>query len=195
MNNLDSWKNKGVFDQQLELNIKELNARYPSHWIDNIKLLSTYKPDSILDIGCGCGAFYEVCKKELPSMKYYGTDYSKDAVRLANKTWGNYFEVLDYKELTKDFVSNYDVVYLSALLDILPNGDEALEFILSLNAKQLLISRVKLVHGESKYEEYEAYGSITTYAYYHNINNFFNIIKKYNYEVVGTNDNFYLIKK
>lgn len=194
LTNIDSWKNKDVFDKQLKLNVKELNGSYPNHWLTNIELLLLANPSSILDVGCGCGAFYEVCKQELPELKYFGIDYSSEAIELATQTWGKHFEVLDYKELTNEYVSKYDVVYLSALLDVLPNGDEAFEFILSLDAKQLLISRVKLTSEASKYEEYTAYDSITTYAYYHNIDKFFATIKAYNYEVIGKDDNFYLSK-
>jgi 2-polyprenyl-3-methyl-5-hydroxy-6-metoxy-1,4-benzoquinol methylase len=195
MDNVNSWKNKEVFDKQLDLNIKELDGKYPRHWVNNIELLSMFKPTSILDIGCGCGAFYKVCKEELPAIKYFGTDYSREAIDLATETWGEHFEVLNYKDLTKEYVSKYDVLYLSALLDILHDGDQALEFILSLEAKQLLISRVKLTNKDSNYKEYIAYNSITTYAYYHNIDKFFTTIKDYGYEIAGKEDNFYLSKK
>ena len=199
MNNFnDSWKNKEVFDLQLDFNLKELESKstYPSHWVDNIDLMSKYNPKSILDVGCGCGTFYEVCRREFPDIKYFGTDYAKEAIELAKTTWGDYFQVLDYKNLTKEMVKQYDLLYLSAVLDVLPNGDEAFEFILSLEPKQILVSRVKLTDGDSKCETIKAYNNRPYYAYYHNITNFFNIIKKYNYEVVDerSRHNFYLIK-
>ena len=192
----DSWKNKELFDMQLELNMKELHNKstYPRHWMDNIELMVQYNPKSILDVGCGCGAFYEVCRREFENINYLGIDYSKEAIDLAKKTWGDYFKVLDYKDLTEKFVEKYDMVYLSALLDVLPNGDEALEFILSLNANQILISRVKLINEESRHDVYKVYNGITTYAYYHNYENFINNIKKYNYSYINKNDNFYLTK-
>ena len=39
-NTIESWKNKEIFNIQLELNIKELNDNYPSHWLDFIKFLN-----------------------------------------------------------------------------------------------------------------------------------------------------------
>lgn len=196
MYNLDSWKNKKVFDLQLDLNLKELKNKstYPQHWLDNIELMSRYSPQSILDVGCGCGAFYEVCKKEFPEMNYFGIDYATEAIDLAISTWGNSFKVLDYKNLTKELLQQYDLVYLSALLDVLPNANEAFKFILSLDAPQLLISRVKLSNDPNGYEQYQVYDNITTYAYHHNRIEFFNTIKSYGYSVEGKNNNFYLSK-
>jgi len=196
MYDLDSWKNKKVFDSQLDLNLKELKeeSTYPAHWLDNIKFISEYSPRSILDVGCGCGSFIEVCKRKFPEMEYFGIDYATEAIELATSTWGNSFEVLDYKNLTKEKVQKYDLIYLSALLDVLPDANEAFKFMLSLDAPQLLVSRVKLSNEPNMYQQYRVYDAITTYAYQHNRIEFFNTIKSYGYSVEGRNDNFYLSK-
>lgn len=197
MNNVtDSWKNKNVFIKQLDLNLRELsNKNYPEHWLAFIQLINMEKPNSILDIGCGCGAYYELCRKEFPWLKYTGVDYSEEAITLASNKWSHSeFFVKDYKELTPEYVKQFDLIHLGALLDVLPNGDEALEFILSLGAKNVLIGRMKITDNPSHFETYTAYDEITTYAYYHNKTNFLDLCKKYHYIVKNINNNFYLTK-
>lgn len=193
----NSWKNDKVFKKQLELNLKELSneSNYPSHWRAFISLLKENKPKTMLDIGCGCGAYYELCNREISGLKYTGMDYSQEAVDLAIKYWSyTGFIVKDYLHLTKEFISNFDLIHLGALLDVLPNGDEALEFILSLDPKNVLIGRMKLTSDPSFYETYTAYNEITTYAYHHNRNTFILLCEKYNYKMTNIENNFYLTK-
>jgi len=99
----DSWKNSDIFKCQLDLNLKELSSKskYPLHWLDFIKLVNKSNAKTILDIGCGCGAYYKLCGMELKDLKYVGIDYSSEAIDLAKKQWGyNDFYVMAYNELT-----------------------------------------------------------------------------------------------
>jgi len=193
----NSWKNDKVFKKQLELNIKELSneSNYPSHWRAFISLLKENKPKSMLDIGCGCGAYYELCNREISDLKYTGMDYSQEAVDLAIKYWSyTGFIVKNYLDLTKEFIGDFDLLHLGALLDVLPNGDEALEFILSLGPKNVLIGRMKLTNEPSFYETYTAYDEIVTCAYHHNRNTFLQLCEKYDYEIMNIENNYYLTK-
>lgn len=197
-NVINSWKNSKVFEKQLQLNLNELinNNTYPSHWHAFISFIKEIKPKTLLDIGCGCGAFYELCSREFNEIVYTGHDYSKEAIDLAIKKWGyTGFFVKDYLSLTKKEITKFDVIHLGALLDVLPNGDEALEFILSLEPKKVIIGRMKITEKPSYYETYTAYDEITTYAYYHNKENFLNICNKHGYLIINIDNNFYLYKK
>jgi trans-aconitate methyltransferase len=151
------------------------------------------KPKTILDVGCGCGAIYELCRRELPDIEYYGLDYSENAIELAKKTWDkSRFSVKDCISLTNEDVEPYDLVHMGALLDVLPNGDEVLEHILSTSPKSVLITRMKLTKKESYYNTYEAYNEIITCEYYHNRHNFIKLCEKYGYSISNIRDNFYL---
>lgn len=193
-----SWKESdSVFDMQLELNKSELKKQYPIHWNSFLELMRSIEtqPKSILDIGCGVGAFHELCRKEFPDVEYHGIDYSKKAIEIAKREWSeNSFSVMDYNELSKEDIEKFDVVHMGAFLDVLPNGDEVLEFILSLEPKNVIIGRMKTTDAPSHYKTYKAYDSINTYAYYHNKNSILRMCAKYGYDIEHINDNYLLTK-
>lgn len=196
MDNIDSWKNKNVFKKQLDLNVTELSNSYPQHWLDFIKFIKQEKPKSILDIGCGCGSYYELCNREFNDIKYTGIDYSLDAIDLAKMKW-NYseFYVKDINELSTEYINGFDLIHMGALLDVLPNGDEVLENILKLSPKKIIIGRMELTDKSSYYETYIAYNEITTYKYFHSKENIIYLCGKYGYIIENINNNFLLKKK
>ena len=67
---INNWKNPTLCREQLSLNLREISnqAHYPEHWIDFIQLVNTFKPKTILDIGCGCGAYYKLCAINFPAI-------------------------------------------------------------------------------------------------------------------------------
>ena len=203
----ESWKDKEVFKEQLQLNLVELGMSefhrrlpirpsldrdpslseqekqqtvleyywdlYPSHWRDMCTVLNQFRPESIHELGCGVGAASQVIKRHFPSIEYSGSDYSEDAIELAKSQWGTpeKFSVVDIRDMTTDFVQQYDCLLEGAVFDVMPNGDELLEFVLSLKPHNLYVQRMKFTDGPSYYEEYEAYNTIPTCQYYHNIEN------------------------
>lgn len=186
-----SWKNREVFEDQLALNKKELEGPYPEHWNEFIRTIKNHFnghkkiETKLLDIGCGVGAFSELCHKELMNVTYTGVDYSEDAIEFAKATWEHgSFEVKDYKDLTREYISQFDVIHAGAFLDVLPNGDEVLDFLLSLDPKALVIGRMILTDKPSYVTTYQAYDKITTYSYHHNYDTVIEIAKKYGYNVM-----------
>ena len=194
MSNIESWKNKDVFNKQLELNKTELDrGYYPEHWNNTIDLIKEINPTTMLDVGCGVGSFYVVINREFKNISYDGVDYSTEAVDIAKLNWcKTCFSELNYLSLDNEYVSNYDLLYSDALLDVLPNGDEALEHFLSTKAKNILLSRVRLTNKESYHDEYYAYDVIKTYAYYHNSDNFHRLCNEYGYDVKQRGSNYWL---
>lgn len=194
-NLIDSWKNSKVFKKQLDFNLNELKSveTYPDHWKLSLSILEQVKPSSILDVGCGCGSFYKVCKDNIPSVTYFGCDYSEDAISLAKETWdSDNFFVKDATELDGDDAKKYDLLYASALMDVSPDGDSMLKHIVSLGFDRILLSRVKMTNQESYYETYSAYEEIETCSYHHNLNNLIDIFSKYNYNYQIISDHIYL---
>jgi hypothetical protein len=76
----------------------------------------------------------------------------------------------------------------------LSNGDEALEFILNNNPKNVLIGRMKFSNDKSYYKTYLAYNKVKTYMYYHDKNAFSNMCHKYSYKVYNLRNSYYLSK-
>lgn len=186
MNSLaDAWKDEEVCKKQYELNLYELD-NYPDHWHIFIKIVSSLKPkpQSILDVGCGAGIFFELCRRHFPHIKYTGVDYAEAAIKLASEKWNHSeFYVKDYRDLAIEDAEKYDLLHAGAMLDVRPNGDEALEHLVSLGFKHLLLGRVKITAKDSYYEEYTAYDKIRTVAYYHNSETFMHTCKNAGYKI------------
>lgn len=195
MNTLDSWKNaKSAFHRQLALNQEQLN-NYPAHWDHFVDLVRASKVTSILDIGCGCGTYCKICEVNFPEVEYYGIDYAEEAISVAKNEWGDdMFAVMDYKSLTKGYVQRFDALHMGALLDVLPDADAALDFILSLDVKHVIISRMRMVNGESRTESYVAYDEIRTTTYYHSQKVFSEICNKHSYQVAQHGECYLLTK-
>lgn len=176
MQHVNSWKNKEVFIEQLALNEKELN-NYPTHWkhfLNAALKCVSIKRVKLLDIGCGSGMYKNICNTHLPNLSYTGMDYSEEAIEVAKTRWGGEdWRVGDYQSLTEDDASQYDILHAGAMLDVLANGDEALDFLLSLGFKNVILGRVKITEEDSNFYEYAAYNKIQTYAYSHNISTLF----------------------
>ena len=188
----NAWKNKDVFEKQLQLNLQELREikegqfNYPAHWYLFLNIMHQFSPRSVLDVGCGVGAYYKLCERHLPNTKYTGVDYSADAIEIAKNAWpyGD-FAVKDMWGLTEEDVSSYDVIFVGALLDVMPDADAALDFLLNLYANNVFISRIRLTNEPSHYNTYIAYEEIETCDYYHNNENFKRLIESSGYEVVA----------
>lgn len=180
---IDSWKYSNIFNEQLKLNKKELNS-YPIHWKEFINIIRELKSNTLLDVGCGAGAMSEVCRISLPDVRYTGMDYSESAIDIAKREWPQHkWIVLNYKELTEDFVKQFDTIHAGAFIDVLPNGDEALDFILGLGVTNVVIGRAKLTDRRSYFSTYRAYDSISTYAYHHNIEGLKQLADKHKYKL------------
>tara|TARA_Y100001937_G_scaffold32893_2_gene46910 strand:- start:19081 stop:19701 length:621 start_codon:yes stop_codon:yes gene_type:complete len=182
ISNDSGWKEASAkaFEQQFALNLRELSDP-PTHWRFFLEELSRIKNSKrVVDIGCGVGSFSKLIRMWHGDLNYVGYDYSEAAIETAKNMWGEFgaFEQRDYHDISTKDIQDGDVVVANALCDVLPDGDECFEHILSLGAKNVIFLRVRTTEKESFYEEYEAYGEIQTYAFYHNESGLNEIIKK-----------------
>ena len=196
------WEDEDVFREQLTLNIKQLQQpinRYPDHWLEFIQIMDSIVQPSIsynlLDVGCGCGPYIELCKR-YSNVKYSGTDFSSDAIAVAKETWGSpsSFSVGDYKQLSKNSLKDIDILHLGAVLDVLYDGDEALKFILDLDMAHLILGRVFLTDEKSRAYTIKAYLGKTFVRYEHNRNNFYLELNKRNLTYTEVGSTFYIRK-
>ena len=183
--NDSGWKEASTkaFQQQFALNLRELNDP-PPHWRFFLEELGRVKEaERVLDIGCGVGSFAKLLRMWHGDVKYVGYDYSDAAIKTAKAMWGEFgeFEEKDYHDISHQDIKNGDVIVANALCDVLPDGDECFDHILSLGAKNVIFLRVRITEKQSYYEEYEAYGEINTYAFYHNEDTIDKMIRKHGY--------------
>lgn len=180
---IDSWKNSQIaFKRQLELNKKQLAGEFPPHWNNFVRVLKRNRPTRVVDIGCGAGCYYPICKNL--EIDYIGYDYSDRAVFLADEAWGwpGAFFNLEYKNITPEHIDTGDLIVANALADVLPNGNECVEHLLSLGANELLIQRIRITEQPNHFKEYKAY-DIMTYEFYHNREQLMSTIDYYEYKL------------
>jgi SAM-dependent methyltransferase len=78
--------------------------------------------NSLLDIGCGAGAFYELISKECPT-KYMGIDYSRVQIDNALKLYPDEnFQVKDAGEIDIDLLRNYDALHAWSVFAFMPKS-------------------------------------------------------------------------
>ena len=199
-NHLNSWKIKELHEKQLALNTREYqSAGWPQHWnfLLEVGKKNFNKETKVLDIGCGCGFLNLLLKNEteIEGSNYTGVDYSENAIKIAKENFPGNFYAKSYNELTKDFTNNFDYGIISALTNVLPNGDEALEYLLSLDIPNLLLLKILKTQDPYHRSTYLAYDTATTYRYEHNEDKFHKTILDYGYNVVYNIGNEYFIKK
>ena len=185
---IDNWKNKNVFEKQLELNVQELSSNpYPNHWVSYLKALDLIPSQNkmiLKDIGCGCGAYSKLTWDHEPTIKYVGYDYSEEAITLAKESWTHgTFEVKNFENFTEKDFKNGEVMHACSLHNILPDGDACMNFLLSLKPCWAIFGKVLFTGGQSYHTTYKAYGEIITYMFFHNKTNLLNMIESHGYEI------------
>ena len=75
---------------------------------------------SVLDIGCGAGAFYYLLKSAHPNIKYKGSDLSSAQIRRAKLRFGDdLFEVKNVEDITVDEFAKYDAVHAHSVFSFM----------------------------------------------------------------------------
>jgi len=188
--NVNNWKSATIPKYQLALNLQELSSKYPPHWKSILAMIPSQ--DRIVDIGCGVGSIAGLLEKEGLNNSYLGIDFSENMVRCASEHWKNReFKVGDVMHL--DDIRENDILLCNGLLDIMPNGVESLNKILSYRAKYVLLSRINIGVAE-QHGTYKTYGTIVP-KYTYSRNTFYNIINesKYLIEKVDNSTGTYLL--
>jgi len=103
--------------KQLLLDVQQLNNnKYPQHWAHFIDCVNAYKNKitRVIDVGCGSGIYYKLCKIHFPNIKYFGIDRSAQAISLAMEHWrATCFAQLDYCELSPRYFTDKDLLNIN----------------------------------------------------------------------------------
>ena len=92
-----------------------------------IRILSIYKFDRVLDVGCGDGNFSKLIKDACEAKEVYGIETSKEGVELARKNGVRVFQS-DINEESFPFEDDYfDAIYAGAIIEHLFDPDHFLD--------------------------------------------------------------------
>lgn len=161
------------------------NEEVLKHLITFSKLLSDTeleKNAKLLDLGCGTAMLSAYCE----GFKYYGADLSHVIENSAMKFFPQYF----YKhcELYEDdlsWISEFDVVVMNGVLDVMDNPIDILEKVLKNATGYVIIHRQEITeNGQTSVHKNGSYGGQT----YHSI------INKTDFEDVCDRNNFNIYK-
>lgn len=183
-----NWKNASIdaFKQQLKRNLYELNGDYPLHWHHFIWQIESIRGriNRVVDVGCGVGVYYEVCRRIFPGLDYIGYDCAENAIKLAKSQWRSpNFQVKDYKDINFLDIKNGDVIVANALCDVLEDGDSCLRFLMGLTPDFLILQRVKITDKPNHMIKYKAYEEVDTVEFYHNEEELYKDISRYKYKI------------
>ena len=101
---------------------------YSKEWLRTmLRKIKIKDGDTILDIGCGTGIFYEILKEEGLDCKYTGIDLSLDMINIGKKRYsGIDLRVMDCEHL--EFPDhNFDVVFMRSVLHHIPDQTAAIK--------------------------------------------------------------------
>jgi trans-aconitate methyltransferase len=124
------------------------------------------RPARLLDIGAGAGAYGELLDRWWPGrFEYVGADYSDEILALTRERWP------DRTFIRKDIfepgaVDGYDIVMASALLDVLPEVDPALDALFGSDAAWVALHRQRVDDHRSHVEVAPGYRGQRTYRSY-----------------------------
>jgi SAM-dependent methyltransferase len=103
---------------------------------------------SLLDVGCGVGAYAALVDRFFPHISYRGCDISPHMIEIARREFdpdfgrgrGSRFTVRDVLDLR----SGADIILASSLIEVCPNWRDVLRHLCSLQFKWLILNRVRL---------------------------------------------------
>jgi hypothetical protein len=170
----ESWRSNEVARQMLELTDQQLqDTEIVAPYVAFRELLAPLAsgselpwPARILDIGAGAGAYGELLDRWWPGrFEYVGADYSEQILAAARKRWpGRRFVHADVLE--PGALDGYDIVLASALLDVLAEIEQALDALLSADAKWIVLHRQRIDLDRSHVEVAPGYRGQHTYRSY-----------------------------
>lgn len=167
-----SWQDQGIPQKQYEIAKKELadlRAGNPNIvWKNISEAINENIPDeinSIVDIGCASGYFYEVFGSLLSKKyNYSGYDYSSAMIKLAKENYPDVqFNIADVTKLPFDDKS-HEFVFSNAVLEHVPEWKKGLLELCRVAGKYLVLSKMPGTNNNIFYtEQKEIYGGIPVF--------------------------------
>ncbi len=119
---------------------------------------------AFLDFGCGVGQYSELLERYFPRrFDYTGCDYSQEMITVARARWpGRTFVVNDVFDNKLD-LDDFDIVFASALVDVLPEYERALDILLGSASPYVVLHRQRITANASLVGIAQGYSGQKTY--------------------------------
>lgn len=116
----DSEKTVDRYDT-VNANLSTFNSAMELEFLDMIDALDIR---SVLDVGCGAGAFYHLVSSVRPGIRYFGYDLSAAQIARAKLRFGEYFAVRDIATIEQSEFSRYDAIHAYSVFSFMSVPDQ-----------------------------------------------------------------------
>ena len=132
---------------------------------------------TLLDAGCGVGAYAWLVDDYYPGFQYRGCDISPSMIEYARRDYGDRFFVADMLDLEQ----GADVILVSSVIEACPLWRAAVRHLLTLDFQYLLLHRVRIWNdcsreSDESYHQMPLYG-ISTFIVFHNRDELLDLIE------------------
>lgn len=127
------WIESTMYDQDDTVDLYDTAAlksgtalstfRSPSD-LEFLDMVSALGIRSVLDIGCGAGAFYHALSSVKPDIDYFGYDLSSAQIERAKARFGPRFAVRDIASIPQSEFAKYDAVHVYSVFSFMPVCDQ-----------------------------------------------------------------------
>lgn len=169
---MDCW-HENIYSNMLKaLEKRPLLSTYQGQllkdFIDSIKI------ETCLDIGCGTGQV-----SQLIEGMYNGCDIPEIVQNVSEKSgFEGMYMGMDMEKFNGNIARNYDLVIMSAFIDVMQQPEQMLKKILNHCTKYVIIHRQELTDGDTSVTKEQSYGGFT---YHSKINtmSFYGLLKDF----------------
>jgi SAM-dependent methyltransferase len=140
--------------------------------------------NTILDIGCTSGYYYEIINFFYPNkFKYNGCDYNPESVKLATQYYPeiNFF-VDDLTNLSSND-DEYDITFLSGVIEHVPEYVKGLNELCRITKKYIVLHRIWLQYGKTSCSKGTQFFVPVIRNHYNKLD-FFDILKKNSFMLI-----------
>ncbi len=142
-------------------------------FVEIMRELNLPKGTTLLDIGCGAGAYGVLCERYFPNIEYHGTDSSEHMIEFAREICPmGKFNVVPLNENDLD----YSVVLASSVIQY-SAGWDSLSFLIDNIQDYLILHRIPVTSESSHIENSYTYCENREYSFVWNTDEIRNFIK------------------
>ena len=92
--------------------------------LEFLDMIESLKLKSVLDLGCGAGAFYHLLKARKLDIEYFGYDLSPAQIERARQRFDDRFAVRDISKITRAEFSRYGAVHAYSVFSFMGLKDQ-----------------------------------------------------------------------